>query len=194
MIRTKLKYFLCMTLISSCAGFTDFNNLNYIFRNTFSSDFQASKDFYDNFPYSYALVRLNRNNEILMVLESVKDSKYTWVSNDGIRITIYRGLLIQTEGFNNDLLISNMSEFFNPNMFDDFVSKISFTDPVLIQSPITIAVNKDNNNIHVAKHLKDIKLRQSDFIKLNSDGLVEEATYNLAPGIGKIKAHFYYKY
>lgn len=196
LIKYKLRVFLIL-LISSCAGFTDFDNLDYLLRNTFSSEFKRTEKFFDDFPYSYALVRLNRNNEVLMVLESVEDSKYVWVSNDGIRLVIYKGILIETVGLENDLKINNISGLEPKNEMEYvFNSNVTFTDPVLINSPVRLNINHDKKYMEVQKDYVDIKRRDKDSVSFVNEKsyLIESADYRLAPGSGKIKARFYYKF
>lgn len=61
-----------------------------------------NQDFIDQFPYTAINAQLNNGQNALMVLAYVRDGIYEYVSNDGIKFYFDNGLLIKSEGLNND--------------------------------------------------------------------------------------------
>ena len=55
-----------------------------------------------NIPYASMLVRIGKGPEGLMILESINDDDYTWVSADGVYLVINNGKIIKTHGLNNN--------------------------------------------------------------------------------------------
>ena len=85
-----------------------------------------------NIPYASMLVRIGKGPEALMILESINDDDYSWVSADGVYLVINNGKIIKTHGLNN-----NLKEKLTPSISWDedlygnkeFVSYSSFSQP-----------------------------------------------------------------
>ncbi|MDC0509567.1 YjbF family lipoprotein [Gammaproteobacteria bacterium] len=85
-------------------------------------------------PYASMLVKIGKGPEALMILESIYDDKYTWVSADGVYLVTRNGRIIQTQGLPNNLMnIMHPEINWTDNEFEkvDFVSYYSFEKPLL---------------------------------------------------------------
>jgi hypothetical protein len=102
-----------ITLFSiSCANF-DTSNIAPGYRDAFSSvknyllssEDNISIELIETIPYASAKLRIGRGPSGLIILESIREDKYNWISADGVIITtdVY-GKIIGTQGLDNNLL------------------------------------------------------------------------------------------
>ena len=56
-----------------------------------------------NIPYASMLVRIGKGPSALMILESINDDTFTWVSADGVYLVTKNGKIIKTAGLPNNL-------------------------------------------------------------------------------------------
>ena len=66
-------------------------------------------------PYASLLIKLGRTGKNLVILESIKDDIYTYLSSDSVYISIKSGRVIKTAGLKNNLV-----EFIEPFSINDF--------------------------------------------------------------------------
>ena len=90
-----------------------------------------SSDTIQAIPYASMLVKIGKGPESLMILESINNSDYTWVSADGVYIVINNGRIIKTYGLNNNLkeVLLPYSGWNNLNLDNDYISYFSFSSP-----------------------------------------------------------------
>ena len=71
----------------------------------------------NSIPYASAMLKIGKGSNGLIILESVSNTKYTWVSQDKVFIVIQDGRIIETEG-----LFNNLTNLTRPDLsFEDFV-------------------------------------------------------------------------
>tara|TARA_Y100001935_G_C17272076_1_gene492527 strand:- start:456 stop:1103 length:648 start_codon:yes stop_codon:yes gene_type:complete len=82
-------------------------------------------------PYASMLVKIGKGPESLMILESINNGDYTWVSADGVYLVINNGRIIKTYGLKNNLkeVLLPFSEWNNLNQNFDYISYFSFSSP-----------------------------------------------------------------
>ena len=142
-------YLLITALLSSCSNFNT-SNIAPGYRDAFTSisnyligtEDQLSSEMIDNIPYASAVLKIGRGPRGLIILESITNDKYNWVSADGIIITtdIY-GKIIGTEGLENNLL-NLESSYFSLNDADtsnSYTSFYSFYPPRLNLLPVEVS-------------------------------------------------------
>ena len=92
------------------------------------------------------LVRIGKGPYALMILESVSNNNYTWISADGIYLVTNNGRIIRTSGLPNNLK-DEISPFegWNKELFegDEFRSYRSFDKPILNNLGITSKYKKE---------------------------------------------------
>ena len=98
---------LLMLFLSGCSILEEASFPRYVLSVTgdalFGKDESVyNQDFIDQFPYTAINAQLNNGQNALMVLAYVRDGIYEYVSNDGIKFYFDNGLLIKSEGLNND--------------------------------------------------------------------------------------------
>ena len=64
----------------------------------FQSDEGIDPELIESIPYASMLVRIGKGPSALMILESIKNEDYTWVSADGVYLVINNGRIIETYG------------------------------------------------------------------------------------------------
>ncbi len=82
-------------------------------------------------PYASMLVKIGKGPESLMILESINNRDYTWVSADGVYLVINNGRIIKTYGLNNNLkeVLLPYSEWNNIDQHNNYISYFSFSSP-----------------------------------------------------------------
>lgn len=94
-----------------------------------------SRELIDDIPFASMTLQIGKGPTGLMILESIKDNEYTWVSADKVYIVFRNGRVIQTEGLNNNLKSViypniNFKKIINEG-YSKFKAYYSYTDPVL---------------------------------------------------------------
>ena len=99
----------------------------------------------ERIPYASAKLSIGRGKEGLVILESIKGNKQTWVSADGVFLVFKNGRIIQTAGLDN-----NLAEIFSDYDVNEYItikslafsSYYSFKDPALNNLKVDIKVDR----------------------------------------------------
>ena len=100
-----------LIFILSCSSFSS-NNIAPGYLETYRTVKQAligfeessiSREIVDNIPYASMTVKIGKGPLGLMILESIRDDEYIWVTADPIYIVLRNGRIIKTKGLGNDL-------------------------------------------------------------------------------------------
>ena len=107
----KIQLIIYVTISVGCSSFP-INNIapGYIetFRSIknavtcYESDF-ISRELIDNIPYASITLKIGKGPKGLLILESIENDKFYWISADSIYLVIKDGRIIKTEGLDNDL-------------------------------------------------------------------------------------------
>ena len=109
-MKTFIKLFL-LVAFASCASLADQRIApNYL--NAFSSikgyffgydEYPVSRELLENIPYASMSLSVGRGSAGLLILEDITNSEYTYISADGIRFVLRKGIIVRTSGFDNNL-------------------------------------------------------------------------------------------
>ena len=97
--------------ISSCSNLA-LNNIAPGYLDTFKAinnavfgyeDQEISPEIINNIPYASMLLKIGKGPTGLLILESKKNKKSTWLSADGVYIVLLDGVIIKTSGLVNNL-------------------------------------------------------------------------------------------
>ena len=164
------------TLLSSCASLGT-NNVAPSYFAAYSSikgaifgyeDVNITRDLVKKIPYASAKLKIGNGPSGLLILESIKDNKATWVSADNVLLLVRDGRIIRTLGLINNLtssqsvdqsfedLLSNSDRLFN------YYSYYSYDEPLLHNLRVEVSLS--------VKELEDIEILG----KVRSLVLVEE--------------------
>ena len=101
-------------------------------------DNEITRDLVENIPYASAKLKIGKGAAGLVILESVKNNQYTWVSADKIFVVVKDGRIIRTLGlFNNITSYKFPKQTFKQlieenNLFLDYFAYYSFDEPFLL--------------------------------------------------------------
>ncbi len=93
---------------------------------------EITKEFYENFEYSFLRAEIGKSKDVILVLAYVNDNIFEWVSSDEISIFTKEGRIIKTKGLPHDIDITKLRR--NLNFLNDenvFYEKINFSFPAL---------------------------------------------------------------
>ncbi len=116
----------------------------------------------EKIPYASILVKIGKGPEALMILETINEEDYVWVSADGVYLVTNNGKIIQSYG-----LINNLKEKLSPslnwdeNLYEnkEFISYNSFDPPALNNlKVISKYTNKGKVNIELTFGTKNLNL------------------------------------
>ena len=164
-----------LTSITACSGI-DTNKIapGYVQAFTsikqfiFQSDEGIDPELIESIPYASMLVRIGKGPSALMILESIKNEDYTWVSADGVYLVINNGRIIETYGLSN-----NLKERLAPaNTWKDklksgleYVSYNSYSPPTLNNLKVISTYSlKGEEEINLVFGLKKLKLIEEEMI------------------------------
>lgn len=144
--------------------------------NIFGYNNEVDPDLISNIPYASMVVKIGKGPNALMILESVNNDEYTWVSSDGVYLVIKNGRIIRTLGLPNNLfsrLDPNLSWDESSRLDSESISYLSFQNPTLnnlkVISTFTVNEYQDMNLIFGKKSLKLIEEHiESDTIAWNA--------------------------
>ncbi len=114
-----------------------------------------------NIPYASMLVKIGKGPSALMILESVNDDKYTWISADGVSLVIKNGIIIKTHGLPNNLIEKMYldPDWENLHVNKEFISYNSFNKPSLNNLRLkSIFEKKDFEEVKLTFEIKNLRL------------------------------------
>jgi hypothetical protein len=145
---------LCMFL-SSCASL-DRNKIAPSYFAAYSSikgaifgyeDNNITKDLVSSIPYASAKVKIGKASSGLLVLESKKDNKTSWISADNVLLLIKDGRVIRTLGLSNNLSsYESVSQSFKdllstPEPLFNYYSYYSYDKPYLRNLRVEVSLS-----------------------------------------------------
>ena len=102
------------------------------------SDNQITRDLVEQIPYASATLKIGKGSTGLVILESVENKRYTWVSADKIYVVVKDGRIIRSLGlFNNLTSYKSPKQTFKQlieenNHVLDYFAYYSFDEPFLL--------------------------------------------------------------
>ena len=148
--------FILLTTLVACSS-TNSQRISPAFSNAFNTiqgalfgypDPLFTREIVNNIPYASAILKIGKGSSGLIILESISDTKSTWVSKDNVFIVIKGGRIIQTEGLVNNLTNFvtpdiNFREFIdNPTSLSNFFVYYSYDEPFLSNLKVEISLIK----------------------------------------------------
>ena len=172
LIATCLKSFFYLSillLLPSCASLNSENfapSFTYAYKaikNTLIGypDLNITREIIENIPYASGLLRIGKGTQGLVILESIENNKYSWVSKDEVFIVTKDGRIERSLGLLNNLTkITSIDQSFKdlltkPNPVTEYYSYYSFEDPLLFDLKVSISI--ENKGIHEIEILGDRK-------------------------------------
>ena len=119
-----------------------------------------SQELIDNIPYASSVLTIGKGPEGLIILESISGINSTWVSADGVYLSIQNGKIVKTAGLPN-----NLTDFIHPfksNFLENVTQDIyfyyySYDKPFLSDLRIEATLEKRGKEV-VKVFKKDMEL------------------------------------
>lgn len=164
---------------------------------------EVTMDAFQEAKFSFMTVRVGRNPKIKLVLSSVNDGVYEWVSSDMHTIHTYQGLIIKTTGLPHNIHLRQFRKF-NPMLLKNHNLIAEFDKPMLAGTPLILSFaskkNKSDTNIYsdidsytYDRVIDSIGWKAKDEYWL-SGGMIIFARQNIHPQLAKIETEFFYKF
>jgi len=172
--------------------------------------FAISEDYFSEQKYSFAMVKLGNADSVTMVLQSIEDDIYKWVSSDGKIISTNKsGRIIQTKGLTHDvhyLPLSNtdllgiespikldyLVNFYNPELTK--IKGADLYEPELLPIQYDYFLSKEitAKKIKFLATVPLIKWSAEGHI-LISQGRTVASSQTIHPHLPNIEMYFYFK-
>ena len=122
---------------------------------------QITPELIKNIPYASSTLRIGRGPMGLLILESTKNGKDTWVSQDGVYIIIKEGRIIESAGLSNNLInlefSSSLKDFKKEEAELVYNHYYSYDFPSLNNLKVRVSFTKKDNQL-ITLINKEIKL------------------------------------
>lgn len=200
----------CIFLILTSCAVLDVNRIapgyaeayKAIKLNIFGYNNEIDPDLISNIPYASMVVKIGKGPNALMILESVNNNEYTWVSADGIYLVIKDGRIVKTLGLPNNLftrLDPNLNWDEKSRLGKESISYLSFKNPTLhnlkVSSTFIVNEYQDINLTFGKKNLRLIEeYIESETIAWNAsndywldvDDFIWKSTQHISPKLPPI--------
>lgn len=202
------KFYYCasLLLIASCTGMpTQFYQENFLeLRSSlFKSSLDSSKEFFETFPYSYAIVRIGNSKPARIVLSSISKNTYEWVSADGTKIYTLEGKVIRTLGLERDIdLVADRVKFNTTSQQSVFLDLYN-PEAINIAGIQSVTIGEEETIVFLGQSVDVLSAQERIFYKAINwtqknqyylkDGQVLKSIQKLHPLMPKIEIQFYLK-
>lgn len=160
-------------------------------------------DSFEAAEYSFATFKVGRNPKVKLVLSSIKNNIYQWVSSDMHMIYTYNGLIVKTTGLPHNIYLREFRNF-NPLQYNNLKPVLEFDKPALAGIPMVLKFDSskeisDTNiysNIVSCNYLREANLIgwKADDEYWFSDGKVIFSKQKIHPDLAKVEMEFFYKF
>ncbi len=164
-------------LLTSCASLSDkriASSFTYAYDAVKNAvfgypDLGITRETVDNIPYASALLKIGKGTQGLVILETVENNNYAWVSKDNVYIVTKDGRIVRSLNLLNNLTkITSINQSFEdliikPNPVTEYYSYYSFQDPLLLNLKVKVSTkNKGLQEVEIlGKRMKLILIEES---------------------------------
>ena len=153
--------------------------------------------------YSFATFKVGRNPKVKLVLSSIKNNVYQWVSSDMHMVYTYNGLIIKTSGLPHNIYLREFREF-NPLQSNNLKPILEFDKPALVGMPIAVEFDsiKEVSDTNIYSNIVSYTyFREASLIGWKavdedwfSDGMAIYSKQKIHPDLPKVEMEFFYKF
>ena len=166
-------YLLILVLLPSCASLNSEQvapSWSYAYKAVKNAvfgypDLNITREVIKNIPYASALLKVGKGSEGLVILESIQNNNYLWVSRDNEYILIKDGRIQRSIGlFNNLTNITSIDQTFEDlltqsNPVTEYSSYYSFEKPTLFDLKVSVSIeNKGIQEIEILGEKRNLIL------------------------------------
>jgi hypothetical protein len=160
---------------------------------------------YNQSEFSFMTLKIGRNAKVKLILNSVEQGVYEWISSDLNTIYTYNGLIVKSSGLPHNIALRNYQTF-SPNTSTQFSSSLEFDEPLLVGvianfNLIGSSGLIEGNNIYknldaftFTREVRSIGWKSNDVYWVNDDNLVVYALQEVHPYMPAIEIEYFYKF
>jgi len=132
MIKKAQRIFISAALLTSCSSFTYNQLTNQVYEAVIGFNYKAiDRSEFEEAKYSFAIAQVGKTTPVKLILASVDNNIFKWVSADNIIIYTQNGIIIKTNGLINDFFSVPITTNSNPMMPSKH--SVTFHSPELTQ-------------------------------------------------------------
>ena len=170
-------YSLIILLLTSCASISEqkvASSFTYAYDAVKNAvfgypDLNITREIVENIPYASALLKIGKGTQGLVILETVENNNYAWVSKDNVYIVTKDGRIVRSLNLLNNLTkIISINQSFEdlitkPNPVSEYYSYYSFKDPLLLNLKVNVSItNKGLQEIEIlGKSMRLVLIEES---------------------------------
>ena len=169
------KLFLIAWILGGCSQFnylsSSYSTTYNLLTNRFTDQENIiDKDLINNIPYASSIISFGNNNKSLIILESVKGNKNTWISSDKIKIIENNGRVVRSIGLPNDLYSIERPRLNFNKIIEE--GKYSYVAYYSFRNPLLNSLKVEVESIKAGKEIVEILGFRKELI------LIEENLYS----------------
>ena len=195
----------CLLILQGCA--TAFDDIFLVVKNqTFGHPNQeVSQKAFEESEYSFMTLKIGRNAKVKLILNSVNNGLYEWVSADLNSIYTFNGLIVKSAGLSSNISLRNYRNF-SPNSIIHLSSILEFDKPLLagVIFNLDLLSSKnvsESNNIYgdldvytYRREVPSIGWSSKDTYWVNSQNFVVFARQEVHPHMPPLELEYFYKF
>lgn len=195
----------CLLILQGCA--TAFDDIFLVVKNqTFGHPNQeVSQKAFEESEYSFMTLKIGRNAKVKLILNSINNGLYEWVSADLNSIYTYNGLIVKSAGLSSNISLRNYRNF-SPNSTIHLSSILEFDKPLLagVIFNLDLLSSKnvsESNNIYgdldvytYRREVPSIGWSSKDTYWVNSQNFVVFARQEVHPHMPPLELEYFYKF
>ena len=189
-------------ILCSCSSI-DYVNVPIAIYNAYKSPekINLSQEYINSQNYSFSKVKLGNGNAIL-VLSSISNGVYEWVSANNEKIYTYNGRIIKTVGLPYNInVITPISQIDKPNnlmMLSNPDALIDLKQSILSKKTIDLEIDQNNFKSCALEEKSyvfiELRMENRGYICKTINNEVIYTRQKTHPYLDEIEMYFYYKY
>lgn len=135
-----------------------------------------TRDLVEKIPYASAKLKIGKGPAGLVILESIENNQYTWVSADKVFVVVKKGRIIRTLGLSNNLTsFESSNQTFKELIVEneptlDYFTYYSYDKPLLVDLKMQVHLSKKGiQSVTILGEVKNLILIEeeisNDYIK-----------------------------
>ena len=199
------RVFFLLLVLQGCA--TAFDDMFIIAKNQAFGypNQEVTQDIFNKSEYSFMTIKIGRNAKVKLILNSVKNGVYEWVSADLNSIYTYNGLIVKSAGLPSNISLRNYRNFF-PSSATQLSTILEFDKPLLAGATLKLTLMSSNiesksndkfKNLDVyefRREVQSIRWQAKDTYWVNDQNLVVYARQEVHPHMPAVQLEYFYKF
>ena len=143
--------FFLLLVLQGCA--TAFDDMFIIAKNQAFGypNQEVTQDIFNKSEYSFMTLKIGRNAKVKLILNSVKNGVYEWVSADLNSIYTYNGLIVKSAGLPSNISLRNYRNFY-PSSATQLSTILEFDKPLLAGATLNLTLMSSKMREQEKKH------------------------------------------